>query len=72
MKFAPLLAVALVCNSLSLSLHAQKPESSSSTPGSTVLKDYDEAFGQVAERVMRSVVQKFSWHPARTGACLCP
>src|SRR6201996_1960246 len=57
MKLAPLLAVALVCNSLSLSLHAQKPESSSSTPASTVLKDYDEAFGQVAERVMRSVVQ---------------
>ena len=53
MKFATLLAVALFCNSL----HAQKPESSSSTPASTVLKDYDEAFGQVAERVMRSVVQ---------------
>jgi serine protease Do len=57
MKFATLLAVALVCNSLSLPLHAKKPQSSSSTPASTLLKDYDEAFGQVAERVMGSVVQ---------------
>ena len=51
------LTVALLCNSLSLATHAQKPESSSPTPDSTLLKDYDEAFGQVAERVMRSVVQ---------------
>jgi serine protease Do len=57
MKFATLLAVALVCNSLSLPLHAQKPDDSSKNPGATILKDYDEAFGQVAERVMRSVVQ---------------
>lgn len=57
MKFASLLAVTLVCTSLALPLHAQKPDSSAKTPGSTILKDYDEAFGQVAERVMRSVVQ---------------
>jgi serine protease Do len=57
MKSATLLAVALVCNSLSLPLHAQKPEGSSQNPGSAILKEYDEAFGQVAERVMRSVVQ---------------
>ena len=57
MKFATWLTVALVCSSLTLSVHAQKPESSSKAPGSPVLKEYDEAFGQVAERVMRSVVQ---------------
>jgi serine protease Do len=57
MKLATSLAVALVCTSLSLPVHAQKPESSSKAPGATVLKEYDEAFGQVAERVMRSVVQ---------------
>jgi serine protease Do len=57
MKFATWLAPVLVCISLTLSVHAQKPESSSTTPGSAILKEYDEAFGQVAERVMRSVVQ---------------
>jgi serine protease Do len=57
MKFATWLAVALVCNSFSLPLHAQKPEGSSTAAGAAVLKEYDEAFGQVAQRVMRSVVQ---------------
>jgi serine protease Do len=57
MKFATSLAVALVCSSLTLSVRAQKPEASSKPPGSAILKEYDEAFGQVAERVMRSVVQ---------------
>jgi serine protease Do len=60
MKFATWLATALVCGSLSLSLHAQKPAQTpeaSNPSGAPVLKDYDQAFGQVAERVMRSVVQ---------------
>jgi serine protease Do len=57
MKFATWLAVALVCSSLTLSVHAQQPETSSKAPAAPILKDYDEAFGQVAERVMRSVVQ---------------
>jgi serine protease Do len=61
MKFATWLAVALVCSALTLSVHAQKPaqtpEASSQPPASTIFKEYDEAFGQVAERVMRSVVQ---------------
>jgi serine protease Do len=61
MKFATWLAVALVCSSLTLSMHAQKaaqqPETSSQPTGAPILKDFDDAFGQVAERVMRSVVQ---------------
>jgi serine protease Do len=57
MKFATSLAVALLCSALALSAHAQEPETSSKPAASPILKDYDEAFGQVAERVMRSVVQ---------------
>jgi serine protease Do len=57
MKRRILLSVALVSTFFALAAHAQKPESSSAISGAAVMRDYDEAFGQVAERVMRSVVQ---------------
>jgi serine protease Do len=58
MKYGTLLTLALICTPLSLPVHAQQqPEKSTAPVSGTILKDYDEAFGQVAERVMRSVVQ---------------
>lgn len=57
MKRRTLLFVALISIFLTLSVRAQKPENSSATSGVAIMKDYDEVFGEVAQRVMRSVVQ---------------
>lgn len=58
MRYAAPLTIALLSAFFMLPASSQdRPDSSPAGPGGTILKDYDEAFGQVAQRVMRSVVQ---------------
>ena len=58
MKLAATLSIALLFNSASLPLVGQKnTEPTASTTPSSVLREYDQAVDDVAERAMHSVVQ---------------